>query len=58
MIEPIKDPREERVHFEECALLSELIKLGITVSETSADELVENTHNEGWEGGEKDIVER
>jgi len=57
MVESIADPGEERVHFEKCVLLSELIKLGVSVQEARRDELVEDTHRKRRQNGEEHVVE-
>lgn len=42
----------------EYALLAKLVELWIPIQQTSADELVENAHNERWQDGKEDVVER
>ena len=58
VVEAVEDPGEEGVHFEEHSSLAKLVKLGVAVEEARRNELVENTHDEGREDGEEDIVER
>ena len=45
------------MHFEESALLAELVELGIAVEKAGRDELVEDAHDERGKDGEEDIVE-
>ena len=56
VVEPIQDPAEKRVHLEEDASLSELIKLWISIEQPSRNELVENAHRKRWTDGEEDVV--
>ncbi len=57
MIEPIEDPRPERMHLEEDALLAELIELRIAIEQSGRYELVKNANHKWWEDCEKDVVE-
>lgn len=57
VVEAVANPGPEGVHFEEDAFLAELIKLRVSVEETSGDELVEDAHGEGGEDGEEDVIE-
>lgn len=45
MIEAIKNPRPEGVHFEENPLLAKLVQLWIAIEKASANELVEDTEH-------------
>ena len=57
MVEAVENPREEGVHLEEDALLAEAVELRVAVQEASGDELVKDSHHEGGEDGEEDVVE-
>lgn len=46
------------MHFEEDALLAELVQLRIAVEKSGGDELVEDAHDEWGKNCEKDVVER
>ena len=46
------------MHFEEDALLTELVELWVAVEEASGDKLVEDAHGQWWKEGKEDIVER
>lgn len=58
MVKCIRYPGEEGVHLEECVLLSELVKLWVSIKEAGGDELIKDTHGERWEHSEEDVVER
>lgn len=58
VVETVGDPRPERVHPEEDALLAELIKLRVAVEKASRNELIEDAHDQGRENGEEDVIER
>lgn len=44
------------MHFEEGALLAELVKLGIAVKKAGGYKLVEDAHNKRWQDGKEDVV--
>jgi hypothetical protein len=46
------------VCFEEDSFLAELVELGIAIQEPGGDELIENSQDKGWHGGEDDVEER
>ena len=57
MVEAVEDPGEEGMHFEEDALLAELVELRVAVEEARGYELVEDAEDEWREDGEEDVVE-
>lgn len=57
MVEAVNEPGPEAALLEEDSLLAELIELWVAIQETSADELIEDSHDERREDGEEDVVE-
>lgn len=56
MIETIGYPAEEGVHSEEHALLTQLVKLWVSVEQASRNILIEDTKNERWHDSKEHIV--
>lgn len=58
VVEAIGNPAPEGMHLEENTLLTELVELWVTVEQACADELIENTEDEGRQNRKEDVIER
>ena len=58
VVERVSNPEPECGLGEECVALTKHVQLGVPIQNTSRDELVEDTNDEGRQDGEDDVIHR